>query len=357
MGKTVLLKRFSEEAERRGWVLLGFELDRRFGYEGEVVALITAACRRKAEALSILTAARRRVTEVAGRLITSINLTVGDFTANLDPRFREVAIDLERSLTEVLEAASSAGKAGCLLTVDEAQYLADDAEADEYPLSLLLAMVSAMQAAQLPIALVLSGLPALDRLIGTSRPQAERLFRELRVGRLDDTATAEALAGPLRGTAVSCTPGVVARALPLIDGYPHFVQVYGAELWDAARAAGSRRIGVPLFRATAPRIAARIEADIYDFRMRQLDPPERDLLIDSARQSGPPFSAASLVSAGRGAAEVERVIGRLLDLGIIWDPSDRGEFVYTVPGFRDYLVRRASDWSATQAPGTGPLGV
>ena len=352
MGKTVLLKRFGQEAEERGWVYIPIDLDRRFNYEGELVALLSTVSRRKAETLSVLAAARRIVAGAAAVALASINVTIGDISASLDPKFGDGAVDLERSLTDVVQTAIRVGKVGCLFTLDEAQLLLDDPASDEYPLSLLLAMFSGLQLAGWPIALVLSGVPALDKNVGQARPQSERLFRELRIGLLGHDAAEEALTGPLRGTSVTCTPAAVDLVLPLIGGYPHFVQVFGAELWTAAQAHGVRLIGVHLVRETLPVIEARIEGDIYDFRMRQLDPAERDLLIASAGLSTPPIRAAQLVTQQLTLPEVDAMLAHLLELGVLSDPADRSEYVYTVPGFHDYLLRRGAAWTSMPRPGT-----
>ncbi|MBA2719664.1 MAG: ATP-binding protein [Chloroflexi bacterium] len=346
MGKTVLLKRFQEGAEERSWVTLPIDLDARFNYETELIALLTNSSVRKRETLSALVATRRRIGEVAGAVLRSVNLSVGDWTASLDPKFGEATVDLARPIVEVVETGIDAGKAGVLYAIDEAQFLKDDPESGEFTLSLLLSTFTQLQVARLPIALVLSGLPELDKVLGHTRPQTERLFRGLAIDTLDDAASTEALIGPLRGSKIAFDARVVELVLPEMAGYPHFIQVYGAELWAAAHNRGAKRVTQKLLGETLPAIRTRIRVDIYDFRMRQLSPSQRDLLIAASRLGPPPITVDQLSVSASPGEDPQAACDALVQLGVIVDRADRGEFTYTVPGFHDYLLNRADAWSS-----------
>ena len=197
------------------------------------------------------------------------------------------------------------------------------------------------------MALVLSGLPQLNKRLGVTRPQTERLFRGLVVDRLDDRASTEAFTGPLRGMSIGCNRDVLDAIIPEMAGYPHFIQLYGAELWSAAKAQGRKRFTLSLLRATLPTILERIEADMYDFRMSQLNADQRDLLVLASKTSGPPLTADGLAAAGVARDLAVRELGELEELGILTDPADRGEYSYTVPGFHAYLIRRGDRWAST----------
>jgi len=348
IGKTALLKRWGEESEARGWALASIGIDPRFASEVDLASLLAQHANRKRETLSLLAAARGKVGRAAEVVVRSVKVGYGEWTAGIGVRLEEEAVDLGRVLTELVETALGAGKTGLLFCVDEAHLLRDDADADEFPLSLLLGTITELQVAGLPIALVLSGLPALNRNLGAARPQAERLFRGLELGPLDHDSSFEAFVGPLRGTGINANGDMVEQIVDEVEGYPHFIQVYGDELWTAAASRNARRLTMKLLRDTRATIKRRIEVDIYSFRMTQLAPADRDLLIAAARGAAEPLTLDSItaLTPGTDRDSVESSVQTLVDLGILFDRADSGEFFYTVPGFEAFLRAQGERWSS-----------
>jgi hypothetical protein len=356
IGKTALLRRWGEESEARGWALANIGIDPRFASEVELASLLAQHANRKRETLSLLAAARGKVSRAAEIVARSVKVGYGEWTAGIGGRLEEEAVDLGRVLTELVETALGAGKTGLLFCVDEAHLLRDDVDADEFPLSLLLGTIIELQVAGLPIALVLSGLPALNRNLGAARPQAERLFRGLELGRLDHNSSYEAFVGPLRGTGINANGDVVEQIIAEVHGYPHFIQVYGDELWTAAASRNARRMTMKLLRDTRATINRRIEVDIYSFRMTQLAPADRDLLIAAARAGAEPLTLDSIagLTPGTDRHSVESSLQTLVDLGVLFDRADRGEFFYTVPGFEAFLRAQGERWSSQVPARTDP---
>jgi hypothetical protein len=354
-GKTVLLKAFSAEAERDGWAVLASELYRHAYSEGTLTALLTQVAAAKVESLSLMAAVRAKVTGAATAVLRTFQFTLTDIGIGwgLDPAMASQAADIGRSLADVATAAVAARRIGCVVILDEAHYLADDPDGDEYPMSLLLATLMQLQSLEIPIAFILSGLPTLDRNIGRARPQAERMFRGLSLGMLSRTATKEAFEGPLGESTMSARADLVDAVIDRVEGYPHFIQLWGAELWSAAKARDSNEMTLALLADVEPQIAQRVEVDIFDFRMKQLDVSDRDVLLAAARCPYPPLRAQYLADELKvDAAEVEESLERLANDGVIHDPADRGEYLFTVPGFERYLSARGQRWG----PEGGPAG-
>lgn len=250
---------------------------------------------------------------------------------------------LAESLAQTVVAAEGAGRAGLALLFDEAQVLSDDRSRDgDHPLSMLLASVSALQRQRLPLALVLCGLPNLTINLLEARTYSERMFRGDEVSSLPDVEARNAFTIPLHDTGRSATPDLVDRVLSSVDGYPYFIQLWGAELWDAATDADTDVLTAPLLRIIESDIFRRLDLDFYDPRVDSLTPAEQDLLGDTASCGYPPLLASEV--AGRSPKNVGNVnvlLGRLVKANVLYRQG-KGRYYYTAPGFDDYLRRRVS---------------
>lgn len=138
----------------------------------------------------------------------------------------------ERSVAKALYDAASAadeqGLSGFLLMLDEAQAVRDDRSRDgEHPVSLLVAAVNALQEAEIPVGLVLCGLPTLRTNLLRARTYSERMFRGEEVSNLLEADAADAFVKPLEGADVSADQD---RVVGEVEGYPYSVQLWGAEL-------------------------------------------------------------------------------------------------------------------------------
>ena len=78
------------------------------------------------------------------------------------------------------------------------------------------------------------GLPHVPATLSASKSYSERLFRYVRVDRLDQVAAERAWVSPAREEGVEFTPEALAALYEATDGYPYFVQAYGKSVWDVA---------------------------------------------------------------------------------------------------------------------------
>jgi len=126
-----------------------------------------------------------------------------------------------------------------------------------------------------------------------------------------------------------------------VEGYPYFVQLWGAELWDASRLAGTSNLSSRLLVAVEPDIYRRRDLDFYDPRVESLTPVEQDLLLATAACPYPPLRSSHIHGrSGRSEGNVNVLMGRLTEQGVLLR-LQMGQYDYTAPKFHDYLLRRA----------------
>jgi DNA-binding transcriptional ArsR family regulator len=128
-----------------------------------------------------------------------------------------------------------------------------------------------------------------------------------------------------------------------VEGYPYFLQLWGAELWDAADAAEVTSFSERLLAETRPEIYRRLDLDFYDPRIETLTPAEQDVLLASTDCPYPPLMVSDLNATVRKTpANINVLLGRLVDSGVLYRIR-KGQYEYTAPKFRDYLLRRTTD--------------
>src|SRR5271154_4132400 len=339
VGKTVLLETFGERAQEHGWEPAFMELQPAHNTDTLLAAAIGTLLGRTRERLSRMA----RLRSAAGRALRSSSLSVSWEEVSLSVSFgSEREEDLARELFATVELALAKGRAGVVLLLDEAQLIHDERDRHgEHPLSLLLAAVGALQHAELPLALVLCGLPTLTGNLQKARSYSERLFRGEEIDSLAPEQALEAFTRPLEETARKTDAKLAQAVVKEVEGYPYFLQLWGSELWEGADLASVDRFSVKLLDATRPDIYGRLDRDFYEPRIATLTPAEQDVLAASAACPYPPLRSADLNRASeKTPGNVNVLLGRLVDAGALYRIR-KGEYAYTAPKFRDYLLRRA----------------
>lgn len=340
VGKTVLLEVFAEEAQRLEWEPAFLELQPAHNTDEAIQAVLGTLLERSRQRLSRLA----RLRAVAGTALRSASLSLSWEEISLSVSFGSgQEEELAHELYATLELALAKGRTGLVLLLDEAQLVRDERDRHgEHPLSLLIAPVVALQRRELPLALVVCGLPTLTGNLQKARSYSERLFRGEEIDSLPPEQALQAFTRPLEQTGRSSDDAVAEAVVEEVEGYPYFLQLFGSELWDAADLAGVDRITTELLEATRPDIYARLDRDFYDPRVATLTPAEQDLLTASAACPYPPLRAADLNQASaKTPGNVNVLLGRLVDAGALYRIR-KGEYAYTAPKFRDYLNRQTT---------------
>ncbi|MGH2994807.1 MAG: ATP-binding protein [Gaiellaceae bacterium] len=342
VGKTVLLGEFERVADGEGWAPAALELQPGHNMEESLVTAVSALAQRTRENLSRVERIR---TAVGGavRHAGTLGMTWQDVTVTYNPAAGEVEEDLARSLFEVVDMAVEKGRTGFVLLLDEAQVVRDERDrGGDHPLSLLISSIVALQRRELPLGLVLCGLPTLTGNLLRARSYTERMFRGEEIGSLDEPDAREAFTEPLveSGGSVTASPMLVETVVREVEGYPYFIQLWGAELWDAAELGEVSELTPELLTVTRPDIYRRLDVDFYEPRVSTLTPAERDVLLATAACRYPPLVVSDLNEViDKSPGNVNVLLGRLVESGVLYRIR-KGQYEYTAPKFRDYLTRR-----------------
>lgn len=348
VGKTVLLGEFQRVAETDGWAAASLELQPAYNQSETLATALARVAEGVREGLSRIERIKKAVGTTA-RKGGTLGLTWGEFSVTYTPQTEAEREDLTRALFEVIEMAVEKGRKGFVLLLDEAQVVRDRDREGEHPLSLLISSVVALQRRELPLGLVLCGLPTLTGNLLRARSYTERMFRGDEIGSLETADARDAFSQPLKATAengdvtVHADDDLVQKVIEEVEGYPYFIQLWGAELWDAAEIAETNRLSLKLLDAARQDIYRRLDFDFYEPRLSTLTPAEQDLLLSSAACDYPPLTVSNLnETSDKSAKNVNVLLGRLVESGVLYRIR-KGQYEYTAPKFRDYLVRRAED--------------
>ena len=230
------------------------------------------------------------------------------------------------TLTELL--ALRCNHRPLVLLVDEAHTLDRDVGR-----SLLNASQSV--AAVAPFLLALAGTPGLEPHLHTMSATFWDRARQLGIGRLDETAAAAALTHPLarQEPAVAFTDPALRQVIDESQGYPYFLQVWGAALWEAAEATGETVIDASVTARARPAFEGE-RSTYYQHRRNELE--RRALLPVAARVADAFAGRATLAQdaldtaiAGApgidSASQVTQCRDRLAAVGYVWNPPGAGD--------------------------------
>jgi len=349
VGKSVLLKEFEALSVAEGWAVVRHQLEPRHNTEETVSQLLAGSLESAKQRMSRarrLKAGVANAVEVGRRLMSvqyeDVTFTMGGSSA--------VELDLSRNLYDVVEAALDTGHEGFALLLDEAQVIRDDTgRGGEHPLSMLVAAVNALQEAGLPLALVMCGLPTLRANLQRARTYSERMFRGANIAELTGNPgpARDAFVEPLSGTSVSADERLIARVLDEVEGYPFFIQLWGAELWEAASDAGLKQFTERLLDSIEVDIYRRLDEEFYAGRVETLTPSEQDLLVSTAFCPYPPLRTSDIRGrTNKSDGNVNVLMGRLTEQGVLYRVQ-KGTYEYTAPKFHQYLKRRVAAANAT----------
>jgi hypothetical protein len=139
----------------------------------------------------------------------------------------DIEIDLLELLTDVASLATDVG-AGVAIFIDEMQDLTGE------DVSALCAACHELSQTGAPLMVVGAGLPHLPSVLSASKSYSERLFRYIRIDRLDPDGVERALLAPAEREGATWAPEALDAMGATSGGYPYFVQAYGKAAWDHA---------------------------------------------------------------------------------------------------------------------------
>ena len=205
-----------------------------------------------------------------------------------------------------------------------------------------------------PFLLVLAGTPHLESRLNAMGVSFWERAEQLRIGRLDEKAAAEAFRRPFEAEGLSVPDDVLAALTWESQRYPFFVQLLGEAVWQHAvsHSTGGREVShsalgagrADFERAKGAFYARRLE----ELATRRLLPVGR--AIAEAYRDRRELKRSELENAisvgldapGASAEHVDRTLETLRDLGLVWRVEARTEWEPGIPSLLDYIREHAS---------------
>ncbi len=337
VGKTVLLNAMRSQAIRRLWGTGKIEARPEQSIRRPVAGALHMAARELAprhrapdrvdEFLGVLKAFALRdpsaPKEAAQRWQPGIDVPAS--------RGRADSGELEIDLTELFVDASSIATdlgVGIALFVDEMQ------DVGSRDISALCAACHELSQSGGPLIIVGAGLPHLPTVLSASKSYSERLFRYVRIDRLERDAADYALAAPAEQEGVHFQADALDTLYEESDGFPYFVQAYGKAAWDLAAA---NPITAADVRVAAPGAEEELAVGFFGSRYERATPAEREYMRAMASLGDDPVPTAEVASVlGRKPASLSPARDNLIKKGLIYS-AERGLIGFTVPHFGHFL--------------------
>lgn len=331
VGKTALLSAAEESADELGWIAQGLEARSDLGFRTALADRASVILRRleqkgaPREALSRLAAMIRRVRVQDPASGIEVSLDVDSLATSA--AFEADLVDLFRTLGETARDTGT----GVIFLLDELQ------QAEPQALEALCAAMHDLSKRDLPLAVLIAGLPPLRGRLLLAKTYAERLFSYRALGPLSPEAAVAALVEPARGVdpGLDFDPAALETLLAACEGYPYFIQVYGHAAWEVAE--GPRVGGAEADEAL--RVGRQeLDSDLYAGRWGRASGRAKDYMREMAALGDGAVSSGSVAGAFGGHRAAAPTRDRLIDDGLIYSPV-RGQVAFTVPGFAGYIRR------------------
>jgi hypothetical protein len=355
VGKTVLLKEYRKAARARDWVVIQRDLSPRLVAESDFALAVAADLQKATEAFS----AAAKIKRLVGQARTAIgDITVGipgGPSVTVGPGGSAPSAILEdrvkNALHRVGELAENVGR-GVVFLYDEAHVVYDRPRKHEFPLSTLVgAFVQVQDDAdhELPVMLVVCGLPPLVNNLQSARSHSERFFKAEELGFLaldpepnESVSPATlALTKPAAKTGLAYNPSTAERIVKDVAGYPYFIQLFGAALWDAAMDSSQTTIDDSLYDSVHRFIQRDLDSEFFEGRYNDATRADKLTLRIAGSLGDENFQFSELAAAitSRNSNATQQSVNRLLIGNLIYRVS-HGEYAYTAPLFGDFLRRK-----------------
>ena len=342
VGKTVVLGRAQERAAQAGLTSVMVEASDRSPLPALLAAELRGALLRMSRQRRVRALATRALGVLAG-FAAALKVKYGDVDLGIGAPVESGVADsgdLELDLValfETLGAAASESDTALFVIVDELQYV------PKAELAALCAALHRTAQRRLPILLGGAGLPQLRAQVADAKTYAERLFEFREVGPLDELASEDAVAIPIRAQEAEIAPDALAMIVAETNGYPYFLQEWGKHVWDIAERSPIAAADVT---RASDEVTAALDAGFFRARFDRLTPAQkRYLRAMSELGPGPHRSGEIARELGRKVTALGPTRAQLIAKGMVWSAA-RGDTAFTVPLF-DRFMRRimpGGDW-------------
>lgn len=355
VGKTVLLDTLKPLALPAGWLWVGTDMSEAATLSEDSIS--TRLC----TDLSVITAGIP--------ISTKTNIPIGfnsspqtnasgltfDMLTSIYKETPGLATDKIKRVVEiawtVISTSSQKDKIrGIVFSYDEAQNLSDHATRQAYPLSMLLDAFQSLQKSNMPVMLVLTGLPTLFPKLVEARTFAERMFSVITLESLNEKESREAIVKPIedRDCPAMLSDGIIEDILKMSGGYPYFIQFICKEIYDLTIQLSDegQELVIPI-----NEIEHKLDTDFFSGRWARATDRQRELLwvIAHLDNCNDEFTVQEITAKSEellnkkfSSSHVNQMLITLGNHGLIFK-NRHGKYSFAVPLLHRFIKRQHID--------------
>ncbi len=354
VGKTVLLETFKPIAIQKGWLWAGTDLSESASVSEDSIAVrILADLAPLVSGVVVGEQETRRIGFIPKEEKKPVYLDFQLLKQVYDQTPGLVSDKLKTILELVWACLRNTRCRGIVLAYDEAQNLSDQAESQQYPLSLLLDVFQSIQKRGISIMLVLTGLPTLFPKLVEARTFAERMFHVMTLKRLDKSESRDAILKPIdqQSCPVRFSEKAVSEIIKHSGGYPYFIQFLCREMFDSylqRKASGEINPVV-----TVAQTVRKLDSDFFSGRWNRVTDRQRELLIVVAElpHCDEEFTVQEIVEKSKeklgkpfSASHVNQILAKMAESGLVYK-NRHGRYSFAVPLLGDFIRRQREEGS------------
>lgn len=347
VGKTVLLEKFKPIAIEEGWLWVGTDLSETTSVsEANLATRIITDLSVVTSTMSLKVGDRQAAgfLGAASGLVQPVNY---QYLAKIYDETPGLVSDKIKSVLEfVWSLIQQTDRKGIIFAYDEAQNLADHAQKDQYPLSILLDVFQSLQRKGVKFMLALVGLPTLFPKLVEARTYAERMFRVLSLAQLSKPDRRDAILRPVQNAncPIVFTDVSVEIIGNLSGGYPYFIQFICREVFDVwiQQLQSGDASAIP-----TDEITRKLDTDFFSGRWARATDRQRELLtvIAGLENCDGEFTVQEIVEASASldkafsSSHVNQMLVALANAGLVYK-NRHGRYSFAVPLMAGFIKRQ-----------------
>lgn len=339
-GKTVIMRRFVSIAESKGWITVSREFSKRFCEETKFAEAISSDIVARVVELSLV----KRLQKYGKKIFE--HAKPKEITAHgvsYKPFYKEQKELLDDYLKDILiknwDPIRKSRVKGIVLLYDEFHSVQDSGLTKDYPLASLLSALSYAQREGCRYYLVASGLPNLTTNLKDTKTYTERMFAYKQMMNLPIPEAEKAIHVPIKKSGYSFEEKLVETIVEETKGYPYFLQFYCYYLIKNKKSAN---ITLADYKRIKKKILEELDISFYQDRVKRATPVEQEVLEAMAQVGEKEISPVKILKI----LKMEKsmlfaYLRNLIEKNLLYK-SGRGKYAFTVPLFREFLLRKGN---------------
>jgi len=246
-------------------------------------------------------------------------------------------------------AKQSPNTRGIVFAYDEAQNLTDHAAEKQYPLSLLLETFQSLQKQNIPLMLLLTGLPTLLPKLVETRTYAERMFRTIFLRNLNNSDARDAIEKPVANSHLKFSDSSIDTVISVSGGYPYFIQFICKEAYDVWLQTAYEGKEIPFI--SSDDILRKLDANFFYGRWANVTDKQREILrlISRLDNCDDEFSGQEIMEMSKkqygkniSPSQVNQILSALLNAGLVYK-NRHGKYSLAVPLLSHFIRRQDAE--------------